>query len=217
MEQLPPVIHKSWHPLLEPLFQTTEIKHIKYYVLPKCNFYPTKENIFRVFSIPVEEIKIVILGQDPYPNKGQAIGYAFAVSKTTPKPASLRNIEKEIGHEIQDITLQHWVKQGVFLLNTALTVEAKKAGSHTSYWKSFTNAVISGISVKINPIWVLWGNYAKSYQSVIRKRQPNADILMSPHPAAESYSGGKAGFFGCDHFNIANQILIKRNKTIINW
>jgi uracil-DNA glycosylase len=219
MEQLPSLIHTSWHPFLEPLFQTPEIKFIKDTVLPKCIYYPQRKDIFRVFSMPIEEIKVVILGQDPYPNPNQATGYAFAVNDNINKPASLRNIEKEVGHSL-DRTLQNWVEQGVFLLNTALTVEKNRAGSHSSFWLKFTQSVIQIISAEVNPIWFLWGLHAKSYEGLIRLKKPDKDysnILTAPHPASESYSGGKAGFFGCKHFEKANELLSLNNQSIINW
>lgn len=219
MEKLPSLIHKSWHDVLEPVFNHPDIKLLKYKVLPNCVSYPAKENIFRVFTMPMEDIKVVILGQDPYPNKGQAIGYAFAVNDTVPMPKSLQFIQKEVGHDI-DRTLKNWVEQGVFLLNTALTVQEKKAGSHLQLWQPLTKAVIATISAKVNPIWFLWGTYAKGYMDIIKSKHPTKDysnILLASHPANEAYTGGKGGFFGSNHFNIANEMLIKQNKQIINW
>lgn len=218
MEKLPNVIHKSWYPHLEPLFQSNGMKFIKNNILSKCKFSPSAKNIFNVFSMPITDIKVVVLGQDPYPTPGDAIGYAFAVSESTRKPPSLRIIEKEVGHELER-TLSSWREQGVFLLNTALTVENKSAGSHIKYWQGFTFHVIRTISYEITPIWLLWGKYAQSFEPVIRdsERFLFNDILTAPHPAAEIYSGGKAGFLGCNHFNKVNEILENKHIRVINF
>lgn len=209
-------IHPSWKPILNILNEDEELKKLNKDILPNCKYYPEKQDIFNVFSMPLEDIKVVILGQDPYPNEGQALGYAFAVSETTGKPASLRIIEKEVGHEI-DKTLFNWREQGVFLLNTALTVEAKKAGSHLKYWENFTREVIKYISFNNPCIWLLWGAKAQQYSTYISGNSIQGNlILTAPHPAAEAYKAG-AGYIGCKHFEIVNSILVKQNKEIINW
>lgn len=222
-------IHESWKPILEELKNDTELKILRKEILPNIKYYPERENIFNVFQMPLNDIRVVILGQDPYPNKGQAIGYAFAVAEDVNKPVSMRIIEKEVGYEI-DRTLSKWIDQGVFLLNTALTVEAGKAGSHLKYWTKFTEKLILFISENIKPIWILWGSKAQYYRAFINPPKvvkikselsiQKGDfnyILEAPHPASESYSGGKAGFYGCDHFNLVNKILELNNKDIIVW
>lgn len=148
--------------------------------------------------------------------KNQAIGYSFAVNEDIGKPVSLRIIEKEVGHEINR-TLQLWRDQGVFLLNTALTVEEGKAGSHSKYWEDFITNVISYISNKNPCIWLLWGKHAQKYKHLIQGNGEGNAILTAPHPAAEAYSGGTAGFLGCNHFKIVNSILDKQHKQQINW
>lgn len=224
-------IHSSWLPLIDSIIEADSVlKELNTSVLPNVRYYPEVQDIFNVFQMPVEDIKVVILGQDPYPNEGQAIGYAFAVSEETTIPASLRIIQREVGHNI-DKTLQSWREQGVFLLNTALTVEAKNAGSHLQYWENFTQKVLGFIS-KTNPcIWLLWGKKAQVYKSFLEsptvqvtsiKTVPTLGtkinhILVAAHPAAETYSGGTAGFLGCNHFNIVNEILRNTNKSTINW
>lgn len=140
-------IHNSWEPLIEYLKNDETLNKLISEELSKNRYFPNREDIFNVFQMPLEEIKVVILGQDPYPKEGQAIGYAFAVNEGISKPASLRIIEKEVGHEI-DRTLKPWRDQGVFLLNTALTVRAGLPGSHSRYWDSFITKVISYISSK---------------------------------------------------------------------
>jgi len=217
--------HESWKPLLSYLETDPMMKKLSQEILPNTKYYPEKEDIFNVFQMPVEDIKVVILGQDPYPNEGQAIGYAFAVSEDTPKPASLKIIEKEIG-SVLDRTLSHWTGQGVFLLNTALTVKVKEAGSHLQYWDGFIKQVISFISLKNRVVWLLWGKKAQAFTPYITRRSEFktlaeiADfniILNAAHPAAEAYSGGKAGFYGCNHFNLVNEILQQQQKSTIVW
>lgn len=227
MEKLPSIIHESWHPFLQPIFDNDfSLKLIQNQILPKDNFYPAKRDIFKVFSMPLKDIKVVILGQDPYPQEGQAIGLSFAVSETTNFPASLRIIQQEVGKDI-DRTLSTWVNQGVFLLNTALTVERGKAGSHLFLWKGFTNRVIRIIAAEAAPIWLLWGRKAQEAKILIDNeiyrhtdeyhQSLNNVMLLAPHPAAEAYAGGKAGFYGCHHFQIVNNLLSLNNKPIINW
>lgn len=245
MEKLPSIIHESWHPFLQPIFdESPDLERIRDLILPNCTYFPEMKNIFRVFSMPMQDIKVVILGQDPYPIKGDAIGYAFAVDGNK-FPASLRIIQNEIFMEIEkglsideslychytnsDEThfapewrsLEHWTKQGVFLLNTALTVEQGKAGSHIKYWEMFTWKVIRIIAREVAPIWMLWGRKAQEVITIIQSENYYSNvqnvILEAPHPAAEAYAGGHAGFYGCNHFTIVNEILIKQNKQVINW
>ena len=227
MEKLPSIIHESWHPFLQPLFDSDfSLQLIKNHIFPANNFYPEKRDIFKVFSMPLKDIKVVILGQDPYPQEGQAIGLSFAVSETTPIPTSLRVIQTEVGKEL-DRTLSNWVEQGVFLLNTALTVEKGKAGSHLNFWKGFTNRVIRIIAAEAAPIWLLWGKKAQEVKILIEaENYKHVDeqgqalhnvVLQAPHPAAEAYAGGKAGFYGCNHFHTVNSLLSLNNKPIINW
>jgi uracil-DNA glycosylase len=215
MEKLPSIIHESWHSHLLEVFQTEELKRLNYEVLPNCIFYPEANHIFRVFSMPLEKIRVVILGQDPYSNKGEAIGYSFAVAEGVPKPFSLRAIEKEVGGEL-DSTLKHWTEQGVFLFNTALTVEHKKPNSHSALWSKFTKKVIDVIATEVQPVWLLWGLNAISHERLINSKRGN-QILKAPHPAAEAYTGGKSGFYGSNHFNKANKLLIDKNTPLINW
>ena len=215
-------IHESWRQFFLKLIDTEFFRAIDQ--LDNEDIYPNKENIFRVFEMPLDDIKVIILGQDPYPNANQAIGLDFAVSAETNMPVSLRNIQKEIGHDI-DRTLIPWSKQGVFLLNTALTVKRKQAGSHIKLWHYFTAKLIKFISEHHPSIWMLWGKKAQDHISFINNyvydypsigEENRNIILMAAHPAAESYKQN-AGFFGCDHFNMANRVLNAINKENINW
>jgi len=237
MSRITDCIHESWNPIRTELFKEplTTLNQI----LPTISHQPEAKNIFRAFTMPVEAIRVVILGQDPYPIPGDAVGYAFAKPPLKKHPVSLRNIEKEVRDSGQinssdEIDLFAWVDQGIFLLNTALTVETSRAGSHLKYWDSFTRRVISHISSTNPCIWILWGNKAQSFATNIHnkfsvkgydrdtiKDIPYNDsfnyILSAPHPAAEAYAGGKAGFFGCDHFYLVNEVLKKNSKTPIQW
>lgn len=241
------LIHESWHPIFFKSISTEIIQNLNTKILPNCSYQPKKENIFSVFQKNLYDINVVILGQDPYPSPGYAIGKAFAISENAKRvPVSLKNIEKEAVPKTFPFeenctvqaknwyTLEHWEKQGVFLLNTALTVETSKAGSHIKYWKDFTKAIIQHIAINNPCIWMLWGNYAHNYSkyihnSILASNYPKelineipSDIeknyiLKAPHPAAEAYQGGKAGFFGCNHFYYANVILNKVKNKVINW
>jgi uracil-DNA glycosylase len=167
--------------------------------------------------MPLHEINVVILGQDPY-YTGEAIGYAFAVENSTYKTFSLLTIEKELGKPILNNDLSDWRKQGVFLLNCALTVEKDKPSSHIELWKEFTSVVISTIARENPCIWLLWGKHAKSYEKLILQSEKNIDnnniILKAGHPASEKKNTGT--FLGCNHFNLVNKYLQeKKQKTII--
>ena len=239
--KVPEIIDESWYPIVNLLYQEPLLT-LRDEVLPKISYQPKRENIFKVFSMPVKDIKVVILGQDPYPRPGDAIGYSFAINQNRKDPVSLRNIKKEIvesdlancnpGNEID---LLSWVDQGVFLLNTALTVETGKAGSHLKYWEEFTKRVVSHIAMYNPSVWLMWGKKAQSYIPYINKepfhvkgyskttieKLPINDewnyIISSPHPAAEAYAGGKAGFFGSDCFYYTNKVLEKKKIPKIIW
>ena len=230
--RIPVNIHASWQHQLTPLFNLPSMVELNTQILPKCQFYPQPQNIFNVFRMPLNEVKVVILGQDPYPRAGQAVGYSFAVDKTVSIPKSLKIIQQEVLKEygecdelqiaMQDRnwrTLHHWRQQGVFLLNTSLTVEKDRPGSHIRQWKPFTNEVIKLLAIQ-QPVWMLWGSYAHEYEQLIKNYTPTtseAQILKSAHPASESYPGNTGGFYGCKHFWQANNILQFQGKNIINW
>ena len=243
------VIHKSWFPMMETLLNQPALQELNTKILPNISFQPKKDDIFNVFRMPLDEIKVVILGQDPYPTPGDAIGYAFLKAKDKRTPKSLQIISKEIlasdydncswqlenGNKHVGILSHRWSEQGVFLLNTALTVETSGAGSHLEYWKNFTAAVIWHISVNHPCIWVLWGKKAQWFQPCIGMNPFNVKgydnetieeipinddynyVMTAPHPAAEAYSGGKSGFYGCNHFYFVNKILAKQGKPCITW
>jgi len=181
--------------------------------------YPPGNQIFNAFNTtPFDQVKVIILGQDPYHGVGQAMGLSFSVSKNVAIPASLKNIYKEIQSDIGlpiplhgDLT--GWAKQGVFLLNAMLTVEASLASSHKNIgWQSFTDAVIQRLSTeKTGLVFLLWGNFAKAKKELIDTNKHL--VLEAAHPSP--LAGG--AFFGCKHFSKTNEYLEKNGQIPINW
>jgi uracil-DNA glycosylase len=216
-------IHESWKTVLNDEFEKEYFAKIKsslkeaksqgQIIHPKCDL------IFNAFNkTPFEEIKVVILGQDPYHGIGQAMGLSFSVPKTVRIPPSLKNIFKEIhldvGMEIPnhgDLTI--WAEQGVFLLNSILTVRHKEPGSHKKIgWQEFTDAVIKKISDEREGIvFLLWGNFAKKKIELIDESKHH--VLMSAHPSP--LAGNR--FFNNHHFSQTNLILKKIGKEPIDW
>ena len=182
--------HNSW----KDFFETN--KQLVDDILSNIDFtqtvYPNKDEIFKVFDYNLNDIKVVILGQDPYYNEGQANGLAFAVNKGQKIPPSLKNIFETIEYQtnskvIADSTLLHWSEQGVFLLNTALTVVEKKPNIHRNIWKPFTDNVIKYIDSNVNGVsFLLWGNNAKKVEKLIT----NNEVLSSVHPSPLSFYHG---------------------------
>jgi uracil-DNA glycosylase len=184
------------------------------------NIFPPKENVFEIFNkLDYQNIKVVILGQDPYHKKGQCHGPAFSVLPGVKIPPSLRNIYKELEAEYmkpieKDGYLNSWVEQGVFLLNSVLTVEEGKANSHQNKgWEKFTDHVIKLISQRNIPVvFLLWGKSAEKKRNIIDENKHL--VLTSPHPSPLSAS---RGFFGNMHFIKANNFLEKNNLKKIDW
>ena len=238
------IVDPSWRNIINSLSYQEPLQQLNEEILPNISYQPAKQDIFKVFETPVNKIKVVILGEDPYSTPGNAVGKAFAINENAKIPASLRIIKEEIraeipgGNEVGLLnwqTLDHWTKQGVFLLNTALTVETGNAGSHLKYWEEFTKRIISYISSEQPCIWVLWGRKVQNFiphikgevfrvsgydKETIKLIPGNSHInyiLTAPHPAAETYAGGNAGFYKCNHFLFINEILIKTKQSPINW
>ena len=182
--------------------------------------YPPYDEIFNAFRLtPLSNVKVVILGQDPYHEKGQAHGLAFSTPEGRPIPRSLKNIFKEItaeyGYPLPDSgCLEPWAKQGVFLLNTVLTVEEGNANSHSKCgWQTFTDNVINVLNTQTQPIvYMLWGKQAEKKKELITN--PNHLVLISSHPSPFS---ARRGFFGCNHFKLANEFLKENKKEEIDW
>ncbi len=213
---------KSWNPFFEEEFQKDYFKSLLDYIScerEQNTIFPGHNEVFKAFMLtPLSKIKVVIIGQDPYHGLGQANGLAFAVHKNVKMPPSLKNIFKEMTHDIgcsfpTHGDLSHWAKQGVLLLNTILTVRKSKPGSHKNQgWELFTNNAIEYVSLKKRKVvFFLWGNHAKQKKELINDRHL---VLEAPHPSPFSAYNG---FFGCKHFSIANEFLIKNKLKPIQW
>jgi len=216
-------INKEWYNVLHQEIQKKYFLKLTHFINKEYKnniIYPEKQNIFNAFNLcSFKNIKVVILGQDPYHQIEQANGLAFSVKKNIKIPPSLKNIFKELSEDIKYNTpkkgdLSNWAKQGVLLLNSVLTVREKEAGSHKNKgWEIFTNNIISTISKeKKGIIFMLWGNYAKEKTSFIDDSKHY--ILTAAHPSPLSAYNG---FFGCKHFSKTNLILKQQNKKTINW
>ncbi|MBQ1905913.1 MAG: uracil-DNA glycosylase [Bacteroidales bacterium] len=181
--------------------------------------YPPGGQIFKAFELtPLPEVKVVILGQDPYHGPGQAMGLSFSVPDGIPAPPSLKNIFKEIEDELGvqmsgRTNLESWARQGVLLLNAILTVEAGKAASHSAIgWQTFTDAVIKCISDNCSGVvFMLWGNFARSKKDLIDSGKHF--VLEAAHPSPLA----RGAFFGCGHFATANRLLEAQGKAPIDW
>lgn len=216
-------IAKSWKNELKSEFEKDYFQKLASFVkveYSKQKVYPPGKEIFRAFDMcGFDQVKVVILGQDPYHGPGQANGLCFSVKEGVPFPPSLVNIFKEIKGDLgKDIppngSLDHWAAQGVLLLNATLTVRAHLAGSHQNKgWEQFTDAVIHQLAAQRKGIvYLLWGSYAQKKAAFL-----NADdnlILKSPHPSPLS---AHRGFFGNQHFSKANEYLQRQGKTPVNW
>ena len=181
--------------------------------------YPPKKDVFNAFRLSYKDVKVVILGQDPYHGEGEAHGYAFSCLKK-PIPPSLKNIYKELYSDLgieKDMTngdLTPWASQGVMLLNAGLTVEKDKPNSHKDLgWNKFTDAVISKLNEREDPVvFILWGNFAREKAKLITN--PQHLVIESAHPSPFS---ARNGFFGSKPFSKTNEFLKKNNKKEINW
>jgi uracil-DNA glycosylase len=182
--------------------------------------YPKKEDIFRSLELTdYENVKVVILGQDPYHGDNEAHGLSFSVKENVKIPPSLKNIFKELNSDLGTYIpnngyLVKWAKQGVLLLNSVLTVEKDKPGSHRNIgWEIFTDTVISKLNEREKPIvFVLWGNYAKEKEKYITN--PQHLVLEAPHPSPFS---ARTGFFGCKHFSKINEFLRQNGEEEIDF
>lgn len=225
-ETRPIQLEQSWLALLEDEFQQPYMQELRRFLLTEKQkgkvIYPKGDEIFNALnSTPFSDVKVVILGQDPYHGPGQAHGLCFSVQKGVAPPPSLVNIFKEIttdlglsGHGFPHGCLTGWAGQGVLLLNAVLTVERHKAGSHQGKgWETFTDRVVEVISRKqTHCVFLLWGSYAQKKGSVIDRNRHL--VLTAPHPSPLS---AHRGFFGCKHFSRCNDYLQANGKTPIDW
>lgn len=216
-------MHESWKPFLKSEFSKPYFKNLASFLHEEYEnktIFPPKAQVFRAFSTDLNEVKVVILGQDPYHTPGVADGLAFSISaKNNYMPPSLINIYKEIdsdlgGHKNKSGDLSAWQKQGVLLLNNVLTVEAHKAGSHRGKgWEEFTEAVIKYLnSEKENLVFILWGRDARNKKKLIDESKHL--VLESAHPSPLSAYNG---FFGSKPFSKANNYLKEHGKNLIFW
>lgn len=217
------MIGNNWDALLEEEFKKDYFIKINEFIDEEYatkTIYPPYDEIYNAFKLtPPEKVKVVILGQDPYHEEGQAHGLAFSTPKDRPIPRSLKNIFKEIADEydypIPDSgCLESWAKQGVFLLNTVLTVEEGNANSHSKCgWQTFTNNVIKILNAQNQPIvYLLWGKQAEKKKELISN--PNHLVLITSHPSPFS---ARRGFFGSKHFKLANEFLKNNGLDEIDW
>jgi uracil-DNA glycosylase len=216
-------IEQEWYNVLKLEFAKTYFPEIKDFIIQEKikgkKIYPPGKLIFNAFNLtPFSELKVVILGQDPYHGFGQAHGLCFSVPDGIPQPPSLVNVFKEIKTDIgcnapNSGNLERWAKQGVLLLNASLTVNEGEANSHAKCgWQTFTDAVIKTISdQKTGVVFLLWGKFAQNKEGLIDTSKHS--VLKAAHPSP--LAGG--AFFGCKHFSKTNAILADQNKAPINW
>ena len=217
-------IESSWKELLKPEFNKPNFQqivlHLKTERLQKKIIYPPGGFIFNAFDkTPIDRVKVVILGQDPYHGPGQAHGLCFSVQMGTPPPPSLNNIYKELHNDIgikipNHGNLTHWAEQGVFLLNASLTVRAGEPMSHSKIgWAEFTDTVIKKISdEREHVVFLLWGKFAQEKKALIDESKHL--ILKAAHPSPLS---AYSGYFGCRHFSKANAYLISNGIDPVDW
>ena len=216
-------IDESWKEVLKEEFEKDYFVNLTSFVRQEYKektIYPKASNVFNAFNLcPFNEVKVIILGQDPYHEPNQAHGLCFSVLEPTPSPPSLKNIFKEINLDLgitplESGDLTRWASQGVLLLNATLTVEAHKAGSHQGKgWEEFTDRVILNLANrKAGLVFLLWGSYAQKKGEFID--QTKHLVLKSVHPSPLS---AHRGFFGNHHFSQTNSYLTQQGKQPINW
>ena len=224
LDNMDPKIDKSWFKVLRPQFEAPYFAELKQFLVAERavhTCYPRGGDIFAAFDrTPFDKVKVVILGQDPYHEPGQAMGLCFSVPQGIAVPPSLVNIIKEINSDLSTnipLTcgdLSGWAEQGVLLLNATLTVRAHQAGSHQRHgWEQFTDAAIRELSSRRKGIvFLLWGSYAIAKSQFIDKGKHH--ILTAPHPSPLS---AYRGFFGCRHFSKTNEYLTAEGLEPIDW
>ena len=217
------MIGNDWDEKLHVIWNSSGFKNFYTMILQKYQketIFPSKENIFNALKLtPYSNVKVVIMGQDPYHGVGEAHGLSFSVQKGIKIPPSLQNIYKELEDDLHIPPKAHgeltnWAKQGVLLLNAVLTVEKDKAGSHRNLgWELFTDYIIKLLNLKDDPIvFIFWGNYARSKKKYITNSKHL--IIESAHPSPLSAYNG---FFGSKPFSKTNNFLINNNKEPIDW
>lgn len=217
------ILKNDWHDHLENEFDKDYYRKLRTFLIEEYKrhtVYPDKHDLFNALHLTsYASVKVVIIGQDPYHGPGQAHGLSFSVKPGVPIPPSLLNIYKELNNEYGYALPSHgyllkWAKQGVLLLNTTLSVRAGEANSHANIgWHEFTSEVIRSLDVHPTPIvYLLWGKNAFSLKPLITN--PQHLILTAPHPSPLS---AHRGFFGCNHFKMANEFLVDHGLEPIDW
>jgi len=216
-------IEQSWKEVLKEEFDKSYFKDLAGRLHAEKDagnvIYPPGSKIFNAFNLtPFDKVKVVILGQDPYHNPGQAEGLSFSVPEGIQPPPSLLNIYREIENDLgvtlhKNGSLKGWAEQGVFLLNAILTVRAGQAASHSGIgWQTFTDAVIKALNDRREGIvFLLWGNFARSKKALIDTDRHY--VLEAAHPSPLA----KGAFFGCRHFSQTNEILIRNGQQSVDW
>lgn len=223
MPEIAPQIESSWKEVLDEEFQKPYFRQIKQFLVQEKkdgnSVYPHGSLIFNAFNLtPFDEVKVVILGQDPYHGRGQAHGLCFSVPGGIAPPPSLVNIFKELNTDLnipipKSGNLEKWARQGVFLLNAILTVQAGKPASHSKIgWQDFTNSVIHKLSeYRTGVVFLLWGKFAQDKEAIIDTSRHH--VLKAAHPSPFSVSG----FFGCKHFSKTNLMLQHEGYNAVDW
>jgi uracil-DNA glycosylase len=217
-------LHESWKAPLLPEFESDYMAQLRAFLLSEKaagkHIFPKGSEWFRALDLtPLDMVRVVILGQDPYHGPGQAHGLCFSVNPGVPPPPSLLNIYKELQSDLgipraRHGFLEHWAQQGVLLLNSVLTVEMAKAASHQGKgWERFTDAVIRLVNAKDEPVvFLLWGSYAQRKAAFVDTSKHL--VLKAVHPSPLS---AHRGFLGCGHFSQCNMFLAERGRAPIDW
>lgn len=222
-------IPDNWYRHLQPIIESDYFKSLGGFIQQRrkvTDVFPESSNVFRAFNeTPLDQVRVVVLGMDPYPNlyngKPVACGLAFAPADKKYVPPSLRMIYTNLKETVykddlnfpEDLDITNWAKQGVFLINAALTVEHGRAGSHLTQWQKFTEEVIKVISENCTGvIFCFWGKDAQKFSGLVNPQFHY--ILTAPHPVSAVYKGGK---WECDHFTKINEILTGNNGDKIEW
>lgn len=217
------MISNDWLPAIQEEFGKPYYKQLYKFVRQEyqtCRIFPPSDDIFNALHFtPLSEVKVLILGQDPYHNEHQAHGLSFSVLPGEAIPPSLQNIYQELSNDLgcyvpNNGFLEKWAKQGVLLLNTVLTVRAHQANSHQGRgWEHFTDAIIQAVSTQERPVvYMLWGRPAQVKSSMLHN--PKHLVLKAPHPSPLS---AYRGFFGCKHFSMANAFLQEHGAEPVDW
>ncbi|MBX7487194.1 uracil-DNA glycosylase [Qipengyuania sp. GH25] len=220
-------IPESWQPLLEPVLATAEARQLGGFLVAEeqagKQIYPPRGCRLKALELtPLDEVKVVILGQDPYHGPGQAMGLCFSVPEGVKIPPSLVNIYKELEADLGVARADHgdlsnWARQGVLLLNNTLTVEAAKAGSHAKRgWDAITDACVAAVAARDEPsVFILWGSHAQAKaKRIAGLREGPHCVIESPHPSPLS---AHRGFFGSKPFSRTNAFLSDHGREAIDW